>query len=116
MNEKQYSEYDEQFLHRHVAPEVAARYKARLFDDMAAADAWFVRVLYEAAREVNPDSVVAQPNGLNFVQFLRHICVEIGAKIDDRSEYHAIHAFVRRCVGTYEGDETSESSEGSGED
>ena len=41
----------------------------------------------------------------------RYICVELGSRIDDTSEFHAIHAFVRRCVGTYEGSDSSESEE-----
>lgn len=81
-------------------------FKIKIFDDMASADAFFARVLFEANRE-NP----VVNNGLNYLQFLKYICVELGSRIDDTSEFHAIHAFVRRCVGTYEGTNTSESDE-----
>ena len=51
-------------------------------------------------------------SGLNYQQFLRYICVEIGSRIDDRSEFHSIFAFVRRCVGTYDDESGSSSSSG----
>ncbi|CAD7922527.1 unnamed protein product [Amoebophrya sp. A120] len=81
-------------------------FRIKIFDDMASADAFFARVLFEANRENN---TVA--NGLNYLQFLKYVCVELGSRIDDTSEFHAIHAFVRRCVGTYEGSNSSESDE-----
>ncbi len=52
-----------------------------------------------------------QVNGLNYAQFLRHICVQIGSRIDDTSEFHSIFAFVRRCVGTYDEDDSEDSSQ-----
>eukprot|EP00392_Amoebophrya_sp_AT5.2_P012913 g13020.t1 len=81
-------------------------FRIKIFDDMASADAFFARVLFEANRENN-----GVANGLNYLQFLKYICVELGSRIDDTSEFHAIHAFVRRCVGTYEGSDSSESEE-----
>ncbi|CAD7956470.1 unnamed protein product [Amoebophrya sp. A25] len=81
-------------------------FRIKIFDDMASADAFFARVLFEANRENN-----SVANGLNYLQFLKYICVELGSRIDDTSEFHAIHAFVRRCVGTYEGSDSSESEE-----
>merc|ERR1712194_323906 len=80
--------------------------KIKVFDDMASADAFFARVLFEANRE----RPVAN-NGLNYLQFLKYICVELGSRIDDTSEFHAIHAFVRRCVGTYEGNSSTDEEE-----
>merc|ERR1712194_450607 len=74
--------------------------KMKIFEDMASADAFFARVLFEANRE-NPTA----STGLKFV------CVELGSRIDDTSEFHAIHAFVRRCVGTYEGASSSDEEE-----
>ena len=79
-------------------------YRIKIFEDMPSADAFFARVLFEANRE-NP----SVNNGLNYLQFLKYICVELGSRIDDTSEFHAIHAFVRRCVGTYEGTNSSDS-------
>jgi len=81
-------------------------FKIKVFDDMASADAFFARVLFEANRE----RPVAN-NGLNYLQFLKYICVELGSRIDDTSEFHAIHAFVRRCVGTYEGNSSTDEEE-----
>jgi len=80
--------------------------KMKIFEDMASADAFFARVLFEANRE-NPTA----STGLNYLQFLKFVCVELGSRIDDTSEFHAIHAFVRRCVGTYEGASSSDEEE-----
>lgn len=86
--------------------EKGGRFKIKVFDDMAAADSFFARVLFEANRENT-----IQQNGLNYLQFLKYVCVELGSRIDHTSEFHAIHAFVRRCVGTYEGNSSSDEEE-----
>ena len=91
--------------------ELDEAYRIKIFDDMTSADAFFARVLHDVMTERERHHL--EPlSGLNYQQFLRYICVEIGSRIDDRSEFHSIFAFVRRCVGTYDDESGSSSSSG----
>eukprot|EP00397_Hematodinium_sp_SG-2012_P013202 GEMP01013397.1.p1 GENE.GEMP01013397.1~~GEMP01013397.1.p1 ORF type:complete len:724 (+),score=91.55 GEMP01013397.1:24-2195(+) len=64
------------------------------FEDRAEADAFFTSALRSSQTEAGE---AMEGMGLNYPQFLRHICSPFGKRIDPRSDIHGLMAFARRC-------------------
>jgi len=65
-----------------------------LFEDRSHADFFFAQSLRDAYTGDHMEGAT----GLNFPQFLRHVCTPLGKMLDSRSEITALMAFAKRCL------------------
>jgi len=65
-----------------------------LFEDRSQADFFFAQALKDAYTGDHMEGAI----GLNYPQFLKHVCAPLGKKLDTRSEIQALMAFAKRCL------------------